>query len=82
MKIRQFISELKRRKVFRVASVYVVTAWLLIEIAATTFPMFEFPDWTPRFVVILSIIGFPIALSLAWAYEVKAETNQKTKKRR
>ncbi len=80
MKIRQFISELKRRKVFRVASVYVVTAWLLIEIAATTFPMFEFPDWTPRFVVILSILGFPIALSLAWAYEVKAETNPENKK--
>jgi len=80
MKIRQFISELKHRKVFRVASVYVVTAWLLIEIAATTFPMFEFPDWTPRFVVILSIIGFPIALSLAWAYEVKAETNPENKK--
>ena len=80
MKIRQFISELKRRKVFRVASVYVVTAWLLIEIAATTFPMFEFPDWTARFVVILSIIGFPIALSLAWAYEVKAETNPENKK--
>jgi len=80
MKIRQFISELKRRKVFRVASVYVVTAWLLIEIAVTTFPMFDFPEWTPRFLVILSIIGFPIALSLAWAYEVKAETKPENKK--
>ncbi len=70
MNVRQFIAELKRRNVFKVASIYAVTAWLLIQIAATTFPMFEFPTWTTRMVVILSLIGFPIALILAWAYEL------------
>lgn len=74
MKIQQLINELKRRNVFKVASYYAVTAWLLIQIAATTFPMFELPEWAPRFVVIFAIIGFPIALILAWAYDVVPET--------
>ena len=65
-----FIEELKRRKVIRVAVVYAITAWLLVQIAAVLFPMFGVPEWASRFVVILLMIGFPIALILAWALEV------------
>lgn len=68
-----FIEELKRRNVFRTAIAYAVTAWFLIEIAATTFPMFRFPDWTATFVTVLLIIGFPIALIIAWAFEITPE---------
>lgn len=65
-----FFTELKRRSVFKVASIYAVTAWLIIQVVATTFPMFDFPDWSQRLVVILALIGFPIALVLAWAYDI------------
>lgn len=68
-----FIDELKRRKVIKVAIAYAVTGWLLIEIAATTFPMLMLPDWTATFVTVLLIIGFPIALIFAWAYEITPE---------
>jgi hypothetical protein len=64
-----FFQELKRRNVFKVASIYAVTAWLIIQVAAVAFPAFEFPIWTQRLVIILAIIGFPIALILAWAQE-------------
>jgi serine/threonine-protein kinase len=65
-----FIDELKRRKVIRVAIAYAVTAWLLIEIAATTFPMLRLPEWTATFVTALLIIAFPVALIIAWAFEI------------
>jgi len=68
-----FFDELKRRKVIRVAVAYAVTAWLLIEIAATTFPMLRLPEWTATFVTVLLIIGFPVALIFAWAFEVTPE---------
>ena len=68
-----FFDELKRRKVIRVAIAYAVTAWLLIEISATTFPMLRLPEWTATFVTVLLIIGFPIALIFAWAFEVTPE---------
>jgi TolB-like protein/Tfp pilus assembly protein PilF len=68
-----FIDELKRRKVIRVAIVYAITAWLLIEVAATTFPMLRLPEWTATFVTVLLIIGFPVALIFAWAFEVTPE---------
>ncbi len=73
MKLQHLISELKRRNVFKVATIYGVTAWLLIQIAATVFPQFAMPTWTVRAVILLSAIGFPIALVLAWAYEVVPE---------
>ena len=62
-----FFQELKRRNVFKVASIYAVTAWLIIQVAAVAFPAFELPIWTQRLVIILAIIGFPIALIVAWA---------------
>ena len=68
-----FFAELKRRHVFKVGLAYVIVAWLLIQIVATVFPILALPDWTVRFITIVIIIGFPIALFLAWAYELTPE---------
>jgi len=62
-----FWGELKRRKVVRVAITYAIVAWLIIQVAAATFPGFEIPMWAFRFVVLMLILGFPVALVLAWA---------------
>jgi TolB-like protein/Flp pilus assembly protein TadD len=68
-----FFSELKRRNVYKVAVAYAVVAWLLMQIASQIFPFFEIPNWAVRFVVLLLIIGFPVALILAWAFELTLE---------
>src|SRR5437773_6634270 len=65
-----FFSELKRRKVYRVAAGYGVVAWLVIQISATVFPAWELPAWTLRLVIVVVLSGFPIALILAWAFDV------------
>ena len=65
-----FWAELKRRKVMRVAITYAVVAWLLIQISATVFPQLGMPEWTPRLVTLLLLIGFPVALILTWAFEL------------
>ena len=75
---RNFFAELKRRNVYRVAVAYAVVAWLLIQIATQTFPFFEIPNWAVRLVVLLLALGFPIALVLAWAFEVTPEGVQRT----
>ena len=67
------LQELKRRKVFRIAVVYAVVAWLLIQIVATVLPILQLPEWTVTFFTLLFMIGFPIAIILAWAYEVTPE---------
>jgi TolB-like protein/Flp pilus assembly protein TadD len=66
-------NELKRRNVFRVAIAYAIVAWILIEVTATTFPMLRLPEWTATFVAVLLVIGFPVALIFAWAYELTPE---------
>ncbi len=65
-----FIEELKRRRVIKVAIAYAVVAWAVIEITSTVFPILHLPDWTMRLVVILSLIGLPITLVLAWAFDL------------
>src|SRR6478672_3841378 len=67
---RNFFAELKRRNVYKVAVAYAVVAWLLIQIATQVFPFFEIPNWAVRLVVLFIVIGFPIALVLAWAFEL------------
>ena len=62
--------ELRRRKVIRVASVYLVTGWLIIQVAESTFSGFGIPDWAFRFVTLMVLLGFPVALILAWALEL------------
>ena len=74
-----FIRELKRRNVIRVAIAYAVATWLLIEVSATTFPMLRLPEWTATFVAVLLMIGFPVALIFAWAYELTPEGLKKEK---
>jgi len=68
-----FFSELKRRNVYKVAVAYAVVSWLIIQIATQVFPFFEIPNWAVRLVVILLILGFPIALVLSWAFEITPE---------
>ncbi len=79
MNPRNFFAELKRRNVYRVAVAYAVLAWLLIQIATQTFPFFDIPNWAVRLVVLLLALGFPVALILAWAFELTPEGIQLTK---
>jgi len=65
-----FFEELQRRKVYRVAAAYVIAAGFIIQIGSAVFPAWELPNWTLRLVVVLLLVGFPIALILAWAYDV------------
>jgi WD40 repeat protein len=62
--------ELKRRRVFRVAAVYAVVSWVVIQVATTLFPTFQLPDWTVTFVTFLLILGFFPTMVVAWAHEI------------
>src|SRR4029453_15203959 len=73
-----FFEELQRRKVSRVAAAYIVAAGFLIQIASAVFPAWELPNWSFRLVIALLLIGFPIALILAWAYDITAQGIQIT----
>ena len=73
MNPRKFFAELKRRHVYRVAIAYGVVAWLLIQIATQVFPFFEIPNWVVRLVVLVIVLGFPVALIIAWAFEMTPE---------
>src|SRR3954470_21464521 len=66
----QFFAELKRRNVYRMAGLYLVGAWLVVQVAGTVLPMFGAPDWLPRTVVILLAIGFLPALIFSWIFEL------------
>ena len=70
MKINNFFAELKRRNVYKVAVAYAVVGWLLVQVTTQVFPIFEIPNWALRLIVLAIIIGFPIALVLAWAFEL------------
>jgi len=74
-----FFEELKRRNVIRVAIAYAVAAWLMIEISATTFPMLRLPEWSATLVTVLLMIGLPVALIFAWAFELTPEGLKKEK---
>ena len=69
----RFFEELKRRHVVRVAIVYMVVAWFLMQIGEVVFPALSLPDWTLTFVVVLAVFGFPIAVVLAWAFDLTPE---------
>src|SRR6516225_466559 len=78
MNPQHFFSELKRRNVYKVGVAYAVVAWLLMQIASQISPFFEIPNWVVRLVVLLLIIGFPIALIIAWAFELTPEGVKRT----
>jgi TolB-like protein/Tfp pilus assembly protein PilF len=73
MNLSNFFAELKRRRVYNVAVAYVVVAWLFIQIATQVFPFFGIPTWIVRLIVLLAIVGFPIAVVCAWAFEMTPE---------
>jgi TolB-like protein/Tfp pilus assembly protein PilF len=75
-----FFEELQRRKVYRVAAAYIVAAGFLIQIASAVFPAWELPNWSLRLVIALLLIGFPIALLLAWAYDITPQGIQSAPK--
>src|SRR3981081_2825589 len=65
-----FFAELKRRNVYKVAVAYAIVGWLLVQVVTQVFPFFEIPNWAVRLVVLAIMIGFPIALIIAWAFEL------------
>ena len=73
VKPKHFFAELKRRNIYKVAVAYAVVAWLLIQVATQVFPFFEIPNWAIRLVIMLLALGFPVALILAWAFELTPE---------
>ena len=75
---KNFFAELQRRNVYRVAVAYGVVSWLLVQIATQVFPFFEIPNWATRLVVILLLLGFPIALIFAWIFELTPEGIKRT----
>src|ERR671925_1867693 len=78
MKLDNFLGELKRRNVYKVAVAYAVVGWLLVQVTTQVFPIFEIPNWALRLIVLAIIIGFPIALVLAWAFELTPEGIKRT----
>src|SRR3954468_6244479 len=73
-----FFAELKRRNVYKVAVAYAVVGWLLVQVATQVFPFFEIPNWAVRLVVLGIVVGFPIALVIAWAFELTPEGLKRT----
>jgi TolB-like protein/Tfp pilus assembly protein PilF len=75
-----FFQELQRRKVYRVAAAYIIAAGFIIQIGSAVIPAWELPNWTLRLVIVLLLVGFPVALILAWAYDVTPQGIQATPK--
>lgn len=73
-----FICELRRRKVYRAAAAYAVAGWVIIQVVATVFPVLALPSWSLRIVVVTVLAGFPLALALAWAFEMGPSGVRKT----
>ncbi|MEY2482525.1 MAG: hypothetical protein QOK24_1053 [Verrucomicrobiota bacterium] len=78
MNWRNFFSELQRRNIYRMAVTYAVVGWVLIQVVTQVFPFFEIPSWAIRVVILLLVLGFPLALILAWAFEITPEGIKRT----
>src|SRR5215468_181002 len=78
MNPRDFFAELKRRNVYKVAVAYAVVGWLVMQVASTVVPALHLPDTITTTVVVLTLLGFPIALLLAWAFELTPEGIKRT----
>ncbi len=75
---KNFFGELKRRNVYKVAVAYAIVAWLLVQVATSTFPVLEIPNWAIKLVIALVVLGFPVALVIAWAFELTPEGLKRT----
>src|SRR5215471_2043605 len=73
MHLRNFLAEVKRRNVYKVAVAYAVVSWLVIQAASIFSPAFDVPLWAMKAFIIVIILGFPIALILSWAFEITPE---------
>src|SRR6266480_7747530 len=73
-----FFSELKRRNVYKVAVAYAVVGWLVVQVTTQVFPIFEIPNWASRLIVLAIVIGFPIALVIAWVFELTPKGIKRT----
>src|SRR5438094_7659151 len=73
-----FFAELRRRNVYKVAVAYAVVGWLLIQVATQVFPFLEIPNKMIRLVILLTALGFPVALIIAWAFELTPEGIKRT----
>jgi TolB-like protein/cytochrome c-type biogenesis protein CcmH/NrfG len=78
MNLSSFFAELKRRNVYKVAVAYAIVGWLLVQVATQVFPFLEIPTWVVRLVIVLVAAGFPIALVIAWAFEITPEGIKRT----
>ena len=78
MNPRNFFAELKRRNVYKVAIAYVVGGWALSQGIAQVFPVFDVPNWIIRLIVLVIILGLPVALVLAWSFELTPEGIKRT----
>src|SRR5437016_9064733 len=78
MKIDNFFAELKRRNVYKVAVAYAVVGWLVLQVTATIVPALHLPDGLTTAVVVVTLIGFPVALVIAWAFEMTPEGMKRT----
>ena len=78
MNFGNFFAELKRRNVYKIAVAYAIVGWLLVQIATQVFPFLEIPNWVVRLVIALVAIGFPIALVIAWAFEITPQGIERT----
>lgn len=76
--LKKFFAELRRRNVYRVAAAYGVVSWLLVQIATQVFPIFDIPSWSVRLIILVLLLGFPVALIIAWIYELTPEGLQRT----
>jgi TolB-like protein len=73
----RFVDELRRRNVFRVAALYAGLGWLAVEISATVLPTFDAPQWILRVLIVVVVLGFPLAMALAWAFQLTPEGLQR-----
>jgi serine/threonine-protein kinase len=78
VKRKNFFAELRRRKVYRLAVTYAIGGWLVIQIATQVFPPLELPNWTVKLVIAAVVLGFPVALTLAWAFDLTPEGIKRT----
>src|ERR1700674_4771341 len=78
MKIDSFFTELRRRNVYKVAVAYAIVGWLVVQISSTVLPTFHAPEWVVQTLVVLVALGFPIALVIAWAFELTPEGIKRT----
>ncbi|HEY9540364.1 MAG TPA: hypothetical protein VIR05_01865, partial [Luteimonas sp.] len=68
--LHRFFTELRRRRVIRVAIVYAVAGWVIVEVASTVLPPLDLPDWSVRLVIVLVALGFPIAVIMGWMFDL------------